>query len=253
MSSSPRPCGFAPIPVLAGALVALAWSGQAARAQEQQGGDPSPPALEGPIEPYGAPAPAPAPAAAVPSSQVFISTAAPAQPAAVAAAPTEADAAREERAANKPHADRVLHGFRIGYMYVNNFDKPTDPDDPKSSLKERFDMRSPNIFLIGYELERRLVGHSWLDIVLVGNVMVGGLEQSKFFPSANGLLGFEFDRSFQVGVGPNLTPEKDKVAHILFGAGWTPLVGSFHVPVHAFYIPDVDKVWRAGMTVGVNW
>jgi hypothetical protein len=153
----------------------------------------------------------------------------------------------------EPVHARTLHGFRLGYMYVSHFDKQTDPEDPESSLKERVDMKSPHLFLIGYEVMRRLVGHSWLNIILVGNVTVGGLEQSKFYPSGNALIGFEFEESFQLGVGPNLTPDPGKVAHIMFAAGWTPRVGSFHVPVHAFYIPDVDGIWRSGATVGVNW
>lgn len=152
-----------------------------------------------------------------------------------------------------PVKQRTMHGFRLGYMYVSNFDKLTDPEDPESSLMARADMKSPHLFLIGYEVTRRLIGHSWLNLILVGNVTVGGLEQSKFYPSANALIGFEFEESFQVGVGPNLAPDPDKVAHIMFAGGWTPSVGSFRVPVHAFYIPDVDGVWRSGVTVGVNW
>ena len=135
----------------------------------------------------------------------------------------------EEHAAvsAQPHAQRTLHGFRLGYMFVNDFDRRLNPDDPESSLAGRVDMKSPHLFLLGYEVTRRLIGHSWLNIILVGNVMVGGLEQSKFYPSANALIGFEFDESFQIGVGPNLTPDPDKVAHILFAGGWTPTVGSF--------------------------
>ena len=60
---------------------------------------------------------------------------------------------------------------------------------------------------------------------------------------------------FQIGVGPNLGPgpERDKPAHMVIAGGWTPQVGSFNVPVHAFFIPDVDENHRLGMTVGVNW
>ena len=159
----------------------------------------------------------------------------------------------EDLEEEEPVHVKTLHGFRLGYMYVSHFDKLTDPDDPESSLKERAGMQSPHLFLIGYEVMRRLVGHSWLNIILVGNVTVGGLEQSKFYPSGNALIGFEFEESFQIGVGPNLTPDPGKVAHIMFAAGWTPRVGSFHVPIHGFYVPDVDGVWRSGATVGVNW
>jgi hypothetical protein len=148
--------------------------------------------------------------------------------------------------------ERLLHGFRLGYGYVMNFDKPAKAFDGQS-LADKTGMRSPSHLLLGYEVMGRLAGHSWLNVILVGNVVIAGLEQSKFFPTANGLLGFEFDDSFQVGVGPSLQPLEGSYAHAIFAAGWTPRVGSFYVPVHAFFIPDVDGVNRMGVTTGVTW
>ncbi len=154
-------------------------------------------------------------------------------------------------------ARRILHGFRMGYLYVMNSEHPTQsPNDascPNCSLEEKYDLRTPHQFLIGYELMARLVGKDWLNVILVGNVIASGLEQSRFFPSANALVGFELDQSFQLGVGANFTLEEQKAAHMILAAGWTPEVGGFYVPVHAFFIPDVDKNHRTGVTVGVNW
>ena len=45
--------------------------------------------------------------------------------------------------------------------------------------------------ILGYEGFYRIIGHSWLNVLMVGNVTVAGLEQSKFIPSASGLLGLE--------------------------------------------------------------
>lgn len=148
--------------------------------------------------------------------------------------------------------ERVLHGFRLGYGYVANFDKPVKGLGG-ASLSDKIGMRSPHSMLIGYELMYRMTGQSWLNVILVGNVIVAGLEQSQFYPTGNALLGFEFNHSFQVGVGANLAPLKDGAAHTIFAAGWTPRAGSFYVPVHAFFIPDVDGVHRMGMTTGVTW
>jgi hypothetical protein len=114
-------------------------------------------------------------------------------------------------------------------------------------------MKSPNSFLLGYEAVYRVVGHSWLNVILLGNAMIAGLEQSKVFPTANLLIGFEFNNSFQIGTGASLAPLKGEEAHAIFAAGWTPRVGSFYVPVHAFAIPDVDGAHRLGMTTGVTW
>jgi hypothetical protein len=148
---------------------------------------------------------------------------------------------------------RWLHGFRVGAIYVYNLDKPTDDTQPDSSLSERYDLKSPWMFALGYEGMRRIVGHSWLNVILVGNVTVAGLEQSKFIPSMNGLVGFEFHQSFQVGVGANFTPEDGKALHMIAAAGWTPRIGSFYMPVHFTVVPDVDGNHRLGSTVGVNW
>ena len=147
---------------------------------------------------------------------------------------------------------KFLSGFRLGYSYVADFDKPTKTFNGES-LAQRTGMRSPHQFLIGYEGVYRMVGQSWLNVILVGNVMAGGLEQSKFYPSVNALLGFEFNNNFQIGVGANVTPLKDNIAHTIFAAGWTPQAGSFYVPIHVFFVPDVDGVHRMGVTTGVTW
>ena len=80
-----------------------------------------------------------------------------------------------------------------------------------------------------------------------------GLEQSKFWPSGNLLIGFEMRNSFQIGVGVNLTPLKESFAHTIFAAGWTPRAGAFYVPLHFFFVPDVDGNHRMGVTTGVTW
>jgi hypothetical protein len=109
------------------------------------------------------------------------------------------------------------------------------------------------MMLLGYEGFYRIVGHSWLNVLMVGNVTVAGLEQSKFIPAASGLIGFEFNRSFQLGVGVNLTPDPDAPSHMIAAAGWTPHVGSIQTPVHFFFVPDPDGNHRTGATIGMTW
>jgi hypothetical protein len=147
---------------------------------------------------------------------------------------------------------KLLSGFRIGYLFVNDYQKKVAALDG-DSIADRANMRSPHQFLVGYEAFYRMVGHSWLNVLLVGNVMVAGLEQSRFYPSANALIGFEFNNNFQVGVGINATPLRDSVAHAMFAAGWTPQAGTFYVPIHVFFVPDVDGNHRMGVTTGVTW
>ena len=148
--------------------------------------------------------------------------------------------------------DRLLHGFRIGYGYVLNYDRPAAGLDGES-LKQRADLRSPSHLLLGYEVLYRVVSHSWLNVLLLANGMIAGLEQSRFLPSGNFLIGAELKNSFQIGIGTNISPLKGSEAHAVVAAGWTPRVGSIYVPFHVFVIPDVDGVHRMGVTTGVTF
>jgi len=151
-----------------------------------------------------------------------------------------------------PDDSTILHGFRLGYGYVMNYDKPAESFDGKS-LKEKAGLRSPHHFLLGYEVVYRVVSHSWLNVLLFGNAIIAGLEQSKVLPSANLLIGFELRNTFQIGVGANLSPLKGSEGHTIIAAGWTPRVGDIYTPVHFFFIPDVDGVHRMGVTTGVTF
>jgi len=186
-----------------------------------------------------APAPAPSPAAAP-------------APVATATAPAPAaDLTDQDDGWTRPVGRRFLHGFRLGWIYLYNYDKPTRSNG--MSLKDEFDLRTPNMLLLGYEGFYRIIGHSWLNVLMVGNVTVAGLEQSKFIPAASGLIGFEFDKSFQLGVGINATPDTESPTHMIAAAGWTPHVGSIQTPVHFFFIPDTERNHRMGATVGMTW
>ena len=159
---------------------------------------------------------------------------------------------REAAPARSPDDYTLLHGFRLGYGYVMNYDRPTEAFEGKS-LQEKVGLRSPHHFLLGYEVVYRVVGHAWLNVLLLGNAMVAGLEQSKVLPSANLLIGAELKNTFQIGVGANLSPLKGSEGHTIIAAGWTPRVGSIYTPVHFFFIPDVDGNHRMGITTGVTF
>src|SRR5439155_2610084 len=99
----------------------------------------------------------------------------------------------------RPVGRRLLQGIRIGYNYISKYDQPTR--DGGKSLKDEFGLKTPHTMILGYELTYRIVGHSWLNIIMVGNTSVAGLEQSKFIPTASGLIGAEFQQAFQPGIG----------------------------------------------------
>lgn len=137
------------------------------------------------------------------------------------------------------------HGFRVGYAYANGAATPTSA--------WRSTLRSPHLFVLGYEATQVIEGGGWLDVILVGNVSIAGLNQNLAIPSANAMVGFEIADQFQIGTGINLTIGTPKLAHQIIAVGWTPTAGAFNVPVHFLVIPDVDGNWRIGATVGVNW
>lgn len=155
-------------------------------------------------------------------------------------------------APKSPDDSKFLHGFRLGYGHVLDYERPLESLDGKS-LKDVAKLRSPSHFLIGYEVIYRVVGHSWLNVLVVANGMIAGLEQSRVMPSGNFLIGAEIANSFQLGVGANLSPLKGYEAHTIVAAGWTPRVGTIYTPVHMFFIPDVDGVHRMGVTTGVTF
>lgn len=152
---------------------------------------------------------------------------------------------------HQPVGRRFFHGFRLGWIHVNKYD--TAIRDNGMTLKEQFGLKSPDMMIIGYEGYYRIIGHSWLNVLMLGNVTVAGLDQSKFIPAASGLLGFELDRNFQLGIGVNVTPDPQAPSHMIAAAGWTPSVGSIQTPIHFFYLPDPDGNSRYGATVGMNW
>jgi hypothetical protein len=197
----------------------------------------------------------------------------------MAAAPAETQPALtdtdEDTGWHRPAGQRFTSGFRLGWMYLSNFDAKnrdtgemdTNGNHVLQSMKDKYGLKSPNMFVIGYEGFYRIVGHSWLNVLMVGNVSVAGLDQSKFIPTANGLLGFEIQRSFELGVGVNLVPDPIAPSHMIVAAGWTPKIGSIQTPIHAFWIPDSGGTdpndpagkrelagnTRVGATIGMNW
>jgi hypothetical protein len=155
---------------------------------------------------------------------------------------------------DEPELERFLHGFRLGYLYIHDIESPVDSENPMSQpYADRYGIRSPHMFMLGYELAVRIFGHDWLNMLLIGNILIAGFEQSRFFPSANFMLGFEFDEMLQLGVGVSLTPTKDDPAHVVVAAGWTPQVGEFYLPIHFFFVPDINGHHKIGATLGVTF
>lgn len=131
------------------------------------------------------------------------------------------------------------HGFRLGYAYLAH--------------AEDYGVR-PDLFVFGYELNEKIIGGQWLDVILVENVMLAGVNQGLAVPSANFLVGVELADCVQVGTGMNLSPIDMETSPLkqIIAVGYMPKVGRIQVPVHVSFIPDDDH-WRIAATTGVNW
>ena len=139
---------------------------------------------------------------------------------------------------------RVTSGVRLGYAYLNN-------------IEDTERLKSPHTFLMGFEMQQAYDGGSWLNFLVIQNVVLVGMEQSVFAPSLNVLVGFEINDQVQFAVGGNLAPfdpaEEDNYVHMVGAIGYTADVGEFSIPLHVSFVPDVNGFWRVAATTGVNW
>ena len=135
-------------------------------------------------------------------------------------------------------------GIRFGYNYAND-----------AETSDRVD--SPHMFAMGFEMQQTRSGGSWLDVLFIQNVTISGLDQSIIAPSLSALIGFEIQEQVQIGVGPNVTfydpSGDDNYFHLIAAVGYTAEAGIFSVPLHLFFVPDVNGFYRLGVTTGVNW
>src|SRR5688500_15526253 len=126
---------------------------------------------------FAQPGPEPQPADCCTDTEAAVQTQ-PTRPIAAASQPSgyAPAAAPEEPKDNgwgRPPGERFLHGMRIGWTYIFNFNvenRTPDEGDTMVSVKDKFGLKTPHMMLIGYEGMYRIIGHSWLNVVFVGNV-----------------------------------------------------------------------------------
>jgi hypothetical protein len=144
----------------------------------------------------------------------------------------------------KKSTNLVLHGLRLGYIYIFN--------TTQEGLSER-NLHMPHLFLFGYEAAERIIAHEKLYVIFVQNILFGGFEQDTFFASINIMAGLEIFEWVQVLMGYNIAPVKDAWGHFIFAIGITPKLERGYIPLHITFIPDKNNNHRLGVTLGVNW
>ena len=123
-----------------------------------------------------------------------------------------------------------LDGPRVGFTYIA-------PGETADKLKDNFEV-DPFITQFGWQFETRYFTLPNGTAGLVeGVVLVGGLEQGVFRPSASLLVGIRNARGLEFGFGPNLSLSG---AAFVFAAGVTFQSHYVNFPVNFAFVPSSD-------------
>ncbi len=142
------------------------------------------------------------------------------------------------------------HGFRMGYGYINGV------------TKENSVLTTPSLYVLGYEVSQRLVGGEGIDVIFVEMLAISGMNQGLLIPTANFLIGMEFNQTFRLASGVHISPFETTgdITHMIAALGYSVDAGRFSIPIDIAWIPDTDpdpknggNNWRGFATVGVNW
>jgi len=133
-----------------------------------------------------------------------------------------------------------LNGPRLGFTVVTG------------RLADRLDDRlnaGPVLSQFGWQFETRLFttdnGTSGLFEFIP---LIGGLEQGKFLPSLNGLIGLRGAKGLEFGVGPNVSVAG---AALAFAFGTTFQARNINYPVNVAVVPG-NQGLRFSLLVGFN-
>lgn len=141
----------------------------------------------------------------------------------------------------QPPKTQAVSGFRMGYGYVANSE-----------------LRSPHLMILGWDHMQTISTGSKIDVIVAGNVSLGGMNQGVMLPSSHLIVGYQFNDSLQLGVGPVVTfaelgDQPSARLNMIAAAGWNIKMGDVYFPIHAAYVPDLDGRWRTYITTGMNW
>ncbi len=136
---------------------------------------------------------------------------------------------------------KELDGPRFGATYITG--------ETAEKLKDTFNAQ-PLISQFGWQFESeffhlRSKGFSGLIETVI---LIGGVEQGKFFPSASGIIGFRTDSGLEFGFGPNLSLSGVALA---FAIGATYTVEGINFPVNFAVVPSPDGA-RFSVLLGFN-
>lgn len=133
-----------------------------------------------------------------------------------------------------------LDGPRVGLTYLG-----------KGELRQRLmeEGINPIISQFGWQFEKQYFSlNSGMAGLVEAVVLVGGLEQNTFLPSASFLVGLRNAKGFEFGFGPNLSLAG---ASLVISGGFTIQSGELNFPVNLALVPSSDGL-RVSLLVGFN-
>ncbi len=134
-----------------------------------------------------------------------------------------------------------LDGPRVGFTYVA-------PGELADKLKKDLDVE-PLITQFGWQFETNYFATPNGTAGLIeGVILIGGLEQNVFLPSANLLIGIRSKDGLEFGFGPNVSLGG---AAFVFAAGFTIRNGALNFPINFAVVPSKDG-FRTSLLVGFN-
>lgn len=134
-----------------------------------------------------------------------------------------------------------LSGPRVGFTYVG-------PGKLADKLKKDFQVE-PLFTQFGWQFETNYFALPNGTAGLVELVLLAGaLEQNRFLPSANMLIGIRSGSGLEFGFGPNLSLAG---ASFVFAGGFTIRQGALNFPVNIAVVPSKEG-FRTSLLVGFN-
>ncbi|OQY05152.1 MAG: hypothetical protein B6I20_01735 [Bacteroidetes bacterium 4572_117] len=134
-----------------------------------------------------------------------------------------------------------LNGPRIGFTIIGK-------GELADELKSSFDTE-PFITQFGWQFETRFFTLPTGVAGLVEAVLlIGGLEQNVFLPSASFLVGIRSAKGVEFGFGPNVSLSG---AAFVFAAGLTLQSNSINFPINIAVVPSPKGI-RISLLLGFN-
>jgi len=131
-----------------------------------------------------------------------------------------------------PTAPLSLAGPRFGITLL--------PEPARAKLAEHDINVSAAITQFGWQFERQFLGNEGTLVAISELVLlVGGLDQGVFLPSASWLVGVRSPTGTEFGVGPNLTPMGVALA---VAGGVTIRNDAINIPVSIAVVPSATGV-----------